>query len=248
VLFVDGHCRIPSRTLLRDMVELFERTGADCLARPQPLVGTGEGLRARAIAAARTSPFGHSRRSTIYDHEEHEVSPASAGAMYRREVFERVGTFDPAFDACEDVEFNCRVEQAGMRCWTSPRLAVHYEPRRTYGGLWRQMVRYGLGRARLAKRHAGARSWETWIPVLFTLGLLPLAASPWIPAPWRWMVVAPYAAYAVLAGVAAWRAARGLPRAAVPLVALAFPVLHTGLGFGYLKGWLGTTPAAPKAP
>src|SRR5262245_50648286 len=31
---IDGHCRLPSRTLVRDMVDLFERTGADCLARP----------------------------------------------------------------------------------------------------------------------------------------------------------------------------------------------------------------------
>jgi len=37
IFFVDGHCHIPSKTLLRDAVTLFEKTGADCLCRPQPL-------------------------------------------------------------------------------------------------------------------------------------------------------------------------------------------------------------------
>ena len=109
------------------MVDLFERTGADCLSRPQPLVPTQQGIVARAVAAARTSPFGHSVHSTIYDNSERMVSPTSAGAMYRRRVFERVGNFDTRFDACEDVELNYRCEQAELLCYTSPALAVQYE-------------------------------------------------------------------------------------------------------------------------
>src|SRR5438046_2854788 len=66
VLFVDGHCRVRSRTLLVDLVALFRRTNADCLARPQPLVPRGDGILERAIAAARTSPFGHSTSSEIF--------------------------------------------------------------------------------------------------------------------------------------------------------------------------------------
>jgi hypothetical protein len=37
IVFIDGHCEIPSRTLLSDTVELLAATRADCLARPQPL-------------------------------------------------------------------------------------------------------------------------------------------------------------------------------------------------------------------
>src|SRR5439155_5154795 len=44
VAFVDGHCRIPSRTLVSDMVALFEASGAQCLARPQPLEPAGGAL------------------------------------------------------------------------------------------------------------------------------------------------------------------------------------------------------------
>lgn len=247
VAYVDGHCRIPSRALLADMLDLFERTGADCLARPQPLEARARGLVARAVSAARTSRFGHSVASTIYDPSERAVSPVSAGAMYRREVFARVGTFDPAFDACEDVEFNWRVEAAGLSCWTSPRLAVAYEPRGSLGGLLRQMVRYGRGRARLHRKHPRAFSWESLVPVGFTLGLPLLVASPWLPGPLRWALAGLYGLYLLLSLLASAAAARTRGWVLLPILPIVFFVIHLGLGLGYLVGRLERWPRPPSA-
>ena len=242
VAYVDGHCRLPGPSLLSDMVALFEKTGADCLARPQPLLPQATGLMARAIAAGRTSSFGHSLRSTIYDEDEHAVDPTSAGAMYRREVFERVGNFDPAFDACEDVEFNWRVARAGLKAWTSPKLAVRYEPRRTLGALFRQMKRYGLGRARLHRKHRSAFSLESLIPAGFTVGLPLLLAAPLLPAPWQWVLLGPYLLYAALSFLASGVTAARRGLALFPLLPVVFFVIHTGLGVGYLRGWVSPKP------
>lgn len=224
---------------------------ADCLARPQPLVPTDPGRVARAIAAARTSPFGHSTKSEIFGATEAEVSPVSSGAMYRREVFSTVGPYDPAFDACEDVELNWRVEAAGLRSFSSPRLAVRYEPRRTFRGLFRQMTRYGLGRARLHRKHPRAFTLESAIPPAFVLGLPALVAAPLLPRALALVVVLGYALYALLALLFATLAAaraRALPL--VPLVAFAFPTIHAGLGLGYLRGLVTPRPSAapPDAP
>jgi len=243
VAYVDGHCRLPSPTLLVDMVALFERTGADCLARPQPLAAGVPGWRARAIAAARSSRFGHSLHSTIYDETERAVPPVSAGAMYRASVFDSVGTFDPAFDACEDVEFNWRVARAGLSCWTSPVLAVAYEPRRTLGRLFAQMKRYGLGRARLHRKHHEAFSWEALVPAAFVLGLACLVAAPWLPRPWGLIVAAPYVLYALLNLTASAVTAARRGWALLPLLPAAFLTIHVGLGWGYLVGRL--TPFHP---
>ena len=247
VAFVDGHCRVPSKTLATDMIALFESSGAACLARPQPLESADGGLVARAIAAARHSPFGHSGRSEIWKETEGPVSPLSSGAMYRREVFEKVGTFDSSFDACEDVEFNWRVEQAGLSCWSSPKLAVVYEPRKTFAGLFRQMERYGRGRARLHRKHPSAFTLESLVPVAFVLGLAVLLASPFLPWPWWFVARAPYALYASLSllfsvSAAATRRAWGV----FPLLPVAFLVIHVGLGVGYLAGRLSRTPV-PRA-
>lgn len=244
VAYIDGHCRIESRAMLSSMVDLFESTGVDCLARPQPLVAdAGATPAARAIAAARASAFGHSTRSEIFGATEGPVSPTSSGAMYRRRVFDVVGNYDTAFDACEDVEFNVRVEQAGLRTWSSPRLAVAYEPRGSHAALFRQMQRYGIGRARLHRKHPSAFSIESLVPVAFTLGLpLLLTAgvfASWLPAWLVLLLAAPYMLYAGLAlgfAVAASRGRGGWPL--VPLIAAAFPVIHVGLGVGYLRGLL----------
>ena len=84
ILFIDGHCEIPSTELLRDTAKLLDETGADCLCRPQPLIAfspTGVG---RIIADARASTLGHGRDSLIYDMSHSGfVHPASSGATYQ---------------------------------------------------------------------------------------------------------------------------------------------------------------------
>jgi succinoglycan biosynthesis protein ExoA len=170
-VFVDGHCQIPSRYLLRDTILLFEGTGADCLCRPQPLLAPSS-KRGEEIAAVRASTLGHGRDSLIYSLEfSGFVDPASSGASYRSRVFDRVGMYDEEFDACEDVEFNTRVRKAGMKAYTDPRLAVYYEPRRNVRALFRQMSRYGRGRVKLAIKHPDAISLSQFAP-LALLGLL----------------------------------------------------------------------------
>ncbi len=165
ILFIDGHCEVPSRRLLEDTIFLMEETGADCLCRPQPLIAFSPQGVARIIADARASTLGHGRDSLIYDmHYTGFVHPASSGATYRRAVFEKVGAYDEAFDACEDVDFNTRVAAAGYKAYTDPRVAVYYEPRQNFSGLFRQMMRYGIGRVRLARKHPAATSLSQWAP------------------------------------------------------------------------------------
>src|SRR5579875_2145397 len=38
LLFLDGHCLIPSQDLLEDTAAILSRTGVECLCRPQPLI------------------------------------------------------------------------------------------------------------------------------------------------------------------------------------------------------------------
>jgi len=154
ILYVDGHCSIPRPDYLSRLVTIFTSSGAACLCRPQPLTTLTEDQPwARAIAIARHSPLGHHPDSDIYGTEPRVTQPHSAGAAYRREIFERVGGFDERFDACEDVEFNHRVDRAGFTAYVHPDLAVDYRPRGSLSTFFRQMVRYGRGRGRLAVRH-----------------------------------------------------------------------------------------------
>ena len=172
VLLVDGHCDLEGDRYLSELAEAFQRSGADCLGRPQPQDVTNPTALQRAIAAARSSRLGHHPDSFIYSSDEQFVPAESVAVAYRRSVFQKVGYFDENFDACEDVEFNHRVDRAGLRCFFTPAIAAHYAPRDTLRGLFRQMVRYGRGRIRLWRKHPETFSWGIVPPLLFVIGLI----------------------------------------------------------------------------
>lgn len=176
-LVVDGHCYIPDTQLLNNTVACFEKSGADCLGRPQPLDPPGLTAFQKAVALARASKLGHGGDSLIFGQYEGFASPVSNGATYRKEVLDKVGYVDETFDACEDVEFNYRVAQAGCTCYTSPGLTVRYYPRENLRGLMRQMLRYGMGRRRFTRKHPKALTLNQLIPAGFVIGLILLAVS-----------------------------------------------------------------------
>lgn len=241
-LVVDGHCLIPGRDHLRKVAECLDESGADCLGRPQHLDPPDITGLQRSIALARASWLGHGGGSLIYGGFEGFASPVSNGAAYTRRVFERVGYVDEAFDACEDVEFNWRVERAGLTSYTSPRLTVKYYPRESLGGLWRQMVRYGRGRVRLARKHPATLGLTTAVPAcvaaFWAVYLLILAArlavgsaAPVLDASLRALSV-PAALYVLVLLGESLRISLGHGFSHMARLPLAFATVHLGLGTG----------------
>ncbi len=255
VLLVDGHCELGRPNVecrmsndglnirhstfdihyLRELAEAFQRSGADCLGRPQPQDTAHPTVLQRAIAAARSSRLGHHPDSHVYGTSEGFVPARSVAVAYRREVFEMLGGFDERFDACEDVEFNHRVDRAGLRCFFSPRIAAHYAPRDTLRGLFRQLYRYGRGRIRLWRKHRETMSMKTLLPGIFVLGFIIGFVLAWL----SWWMTAAYAtvlaiyAAVVLGGSLAAAAARR-DAAILPWLPLVFATIHFGAGAGLL--------------
>jgi succinoglycan biosynthesis protein ExoA len=233
IVLIDGHCELDNPNYLSDVADAFERSGADCLGRPQPLDVTEARPMQRAIAAARASALGHHPDSHIYSDAEGFVPPHSVAIAYRRSVFETIGLFDEAFDACEDVEFNHRVARACLRCWFTPALQVRYHPRATLSGLFRQMVRYGRGRVRLLRKHPETFSLAGFLPGAFVAGILggPLFAL-WQPLLGLVYggVLGLYLLIVLLFSIVLSR--RQGEIALLPLLPLVFPAIHLGAGTG----------------
>jgi glycosyltransferase involved in cell wall biosynthesis len=235
VFFIDGHCHIPSKTLLRDAAKLFETTGADCLCRPQPLQFHENSLFQKGVAQARATALGHGRDSTIFDLSyEGPVNPSSAGALYRRSVFDRVGLYDEGFDAGEDVEFNHRVFKSGLVSFISPRLAIEYQPRKTFGELWRQMMRYGRGRCRLIKKHQDAFSISQIIPAMLLVWLMVGLATSIVSKPFSMIFGFSLAIYAATLLFFSFKIAWRHDIALLLITPAIFVTIHLGLGAGYL--------------
>jgi len=241
VLFVDGHCRILSPSMLADVLAAFEN-GARCVSRPQPLLAEAGDDFQTAAALARNSFLGHNTGSLIYNDGDSWCSPLSAGCGYETALYRELGGVDEDFDAGEDLEFNLRVERAGVQARHSDAFAVGYLPRGDLVALFRQIYRYGYGRARMARKHSGGIT-----PAAVALSLLSLLALG-LPVlglahPWAWWAfgllgLVHGAAVFVAAGQATLRRRPDL----FATVVLCLLAIHHGAGLGYASGWLGGPP------
>ena len=230
---VDGHCQIADRHYLRHLVAAFEATGADTLGRPQPLDAPDPNPFQRAVSVARASRLGHNPDSDIYSDRPRFVEPQNTAVAYRRRVFERVGLFDQRFDACEDVEFNQRVHDAGLSCYFEPKLKVVYHPRGHWKALFTQLGRYGCGRARLAAKQPRSLTLPALVPPLWVLWL---AVGPLLCllVPVLWYVYGGLLAV-YLAAILAFSLKLG--RKQPPGVAVRIPLVFVGIHFGFAWGF-----------
>jgi succinoglycan biosynthesis protein ExoA len=218
---------------VRKCVEVLDRTGADNVggaARPR-----AHTFFQRCVAAALSSPLGIGRsrnhETDVEDEEEGEVDSVWPGA-FRRDVFERVGTFDPRATTNEDAELNQRIVDAGGRVYMSREIVAHYYPRRSMRALARQYFDHGQARARTLLKHGRFVSWRPALPFLWlTSEAVLLATSAWHPLG-TWSV----AAYALVAGAEAVRVGRREGVVAIPVVWSIFPVLHVSHGAGFAAG------------
>jgi succinoglycan biosynthesis protein ExoA len=237
-IVIDGHVYIENKNLLSDMVEIFHTSGVDVLSRPQPLTPPDNSYFQNAVAYARESMIGHGTDSTIYDTEyKGKVDPSSSGSMYKKSIFEDVGYVDEDFDAAEDYEFNYRVSRKGYDSYISPGLAVFYYPRERLGGLFRQMVRYGLGRFRFVRKHTSQLISGNLIPPLF-YALLVLTAILSIFVNGLWMVPAALMALylgGIILGSVFTAFKRGLKY--LPLFPIIYLTIHFGLAWGFISGF-----------
>jgi succinoglycan biosynthesis protein ExoA len=227
VIRVDGHCEVPA-DYARRCVDALLTSGADCAGGV--LHTEGGTLEARAVALAQSSRLGvgsaHFRTGSATGRF---VDTLAFGA-YRREVFDRIGTFDEELVRNQDDELNLRLTQAGGRIWLDPTIRTTYWSRATVRGAFRQYFQYGTYKVRVAQKRRTVPSVRSVVPALLVGGLATGALAGVLRRDAR-LAVAPLAAYALGTVAAAATEARRDPAAAV-LAPPAFAALHLGYGAG----------------
>lgn len=171
IAFADAHATYPSN-YIESLVEILLRdndvSAAGGLIRTVPGDTT---YWARCIALAMSMPFGvgdsHARVGVS---QERDVDTIFAG-VYRRQLFQRYGTFREILIRGQDDEFNHRLTYSGEKLRVTPAVSVDYFARTTLKNLARMMFQYGLYKPLAGKFVGKPTTARQFIPPLFVIAL-----------------------------------------------------------------------------
>ena len=150
IIRMDAHTEY-APDYVRQCLDVLEQTGADCVGGPW--VARGEGVAARAIAAAFQSPFAVGGAKGHDPNYEGIVDTVYLGC-WRRKTFDRIGFFDVELVRNQDDELNLRLTRAGGKIWQSPKIMSWYTPRSSFKNLFMQYSQYGYWKVSYSKTQA----------------------------------------------------------------------------------------------
>jgi succinoglycan biosynthesis protein ExoA len=256
---LDCHSRYPSDYLR--CCALAAEEESDALVVGGVIVAEGRTPMERAVACAMDSPFGGIGFYRLYS-EDGDPLERLAGALglrwsrngqgtkrtdsdtttfgaFRPEAFARLGLFDESLRRNQDDEFNLRVRLAGGRIVLDPTIRVHYTPRGSLQGVFRQYYEYGLWKVPVMLKHGQLSSPRSFAPLVFVTTLIALAPAAVFSRAGRRLLAVELGAYLGLAFASAGISIRGRRESwsLLPRVVSVFPAFHSGYGIGMLRGW-----------
>lgn len=232
VVRVDGHTIIEP-DYVTECVAAIAETGADNVGGRMDAVS--DGPMGHAIALATSSPFGVGNSAFHYASGQRWVDSVYMGA-WPREVFERIGRFDPEMVRNQDDEFNYRLSASGGRILLTDRIRSRYYNRSSLKKLFSQYRQYGFWKVRVLQKHPGQMSARQFAPPALVAALAAGAVLAPFSRPVRlaWAgVVVLYVGANLAASLIVARRNGGRHLFRLPVV---FGALHIGYGAGFLAG------------
>jgi len=231
---VDAHASV-ARDYLTRCVEYLSCSGADNVGGTMSTLPQDGGWFAGPIVAALSHRFGVGNSYFRIGLDEPRWVDTVFGGCWRRQVFERVGRFNPDLLRSQDLEFSLRLKAAGGRTLLAPDVRSDYYARARFASFWRHNFLNGeWAILPFVYSEVIPVSLRHLIPLLFVLALGAGAALlPWSGRPLA-AVLVPYAAANLGAS-----AQVALTRHQVKYLALmpaVFGALHLAYGLGSISG------------
>jgi succinoglycan biosynthesis protein ExoA len=232
IIRVDGHTVI-AFDYARNCLNALSRTGADNVGgRMTPV---GDSVFGRAVAAATCSRFGVGGARFHYSQRAEWVDTVYLGA-WRRDLFSRIGNFDEEMVRNQDDEFNYRLRASGGKILLDPAIKSEYHNRSTPSALWKQYFQYGYWKVRVLQKHPRQMQLRQFAPATLVLGFFALLLAMPIVKTGPLAFVAAVTAYVLANLLASIFAAARAGLRALPLLPVAFSILHFAYGCGFLIG------------
>lgn len=232
VIRLDAHARIPKDFLQNNLRALAQ--GEDIVGGCV-LGGTPKGAWESVLRTVDTSRF-CGGAAPFRNGGEARYVDTLAYALYRREVYDKVGRYDERLRRTEDNDMHYRMRMAGYRFYFSPDVISYHAARSTLRGQLTQKWGNGYWIGRTMRIQPRCFAPRHLIPALFvlalalTLLLLPLSGWPLA------LLLCAYATcdlYFACVGALRQESGRLLALLTLPLL---FPAVHVVYGVGTLAG------------
>ncbi len=230
IVRADAHCFYPPQ-YIKKCVELLERTGASNVGGI--MLPQGTTMDQKAIALALRHPVGVGDAKWHLGNFNGYVDTVYLGTFWKK-LFDEIGLYDTNCETNQDAELNLRIQKAGKKIHLDSSLKVIYFPRESLKKLAVQYFKYGRGRCYTALKHRKISFLRQIGPVFLIIGLfLSILLSFWKPL----FLLFPlsYLLTLFLTSLFSW------PKQSIPLkqkllTGLAFTIMHTCWGIGFLSG------------
>ena len=195
-----------------------------------PLNQQGHGENGKAIALAMSSKFGVGDTEFRTSKKKQYVDSV-AFAIYRKEMFQKIGLLDESLMRNQDDELHYRIKANGYKIMMVPEMECTYYVRDSFKKLFKQYVEYGLYKPLVLKKVSQGIRLRHLIPAMFVTFLCLLPVAILLIGP---VVFLPLLLYIVLALIV------GFSSSTRPVLAFkvmyAMFILHVSYGSGFLLG------------
>jgi hypothetical protein len=233
IVFLDNDCT-PAAGFWPELDASFARPGVEVVGGPALLRPDARPLE-KIFHALLTHPLVVGPVSTRYG-ARGEFRAATQTELIlcnlaaHRSLFARIGILSPQLYPNEENEWLERAQQAGAGIYYNPRLQVHRPQRATWGGFFKMLLRYGIGRTRQFQVSGWQLSPYPFSPLIL---LAPLGAA--LLGPVALLVFA--LLWLIVSIVVAATCAGGLTPGQRIVAGLVAPLIPFTYALGQLAGW-----------
>jgi glycosyltransferase involved in cell wall biosynthesis len=232
IIRVDGHCVI-APDYVRKCVEHIQKDGVDGVGGPMQAIG--DGYISELTAVAMSSKFGVGDSSFRTEQGRTKLTDTVPFPAYTRQIVELAGPYDEELVRNQDDEYNYRIRKLGGKILLARDVTSKYYTRSSLLKLAKQYYQYGFYKVRVLQKHPVQMSYRQFVPPAFVLALI--LSIGFALMGWGWWLLALISGTYLVANLSAslftagWQGLRYLP-----LLPLAFAILHFGYGAGFLLG------------
>lgn len=219
-------------------VRYLDEYGADNVGGVMVTVPRDGSLAGKAITLALSHRFGVGNSVFRTGAKEPVFVDTVFGGCYKRDVFRRVGMFNEALVKHQDMEFNCRLREAGGRILLAPDIVCYYYARTDIRSFLAHNWGNGLSVViSLLESRAVPVSSRHFVPMVFVSAIIFSSVFSVLSTAFAWLLLAVSGSYSLAALYNSGRI--GMEKRDLRLFLImpaVFALLHISYGLGSLYG------------